>query len=100
MQIHAHHIKWGALLLTSAGTIAGLYFLLAYIVLPLFWRHYEHQRDLAGTTMITRTAVGIPGDPINIGLVGSREDVLCAMNAAQWYPGRSDYAAVEHRNRR
>src|SRR5580704_14522714 len=63
-----------------------LYFLIAYVVLPLFWRRYEHQKDLAGLTMITRTSTGIPGDPINIGLVGSREDVLCAMNAAGWYP--------------
>ena len=86
MQIRAHHIKWGALLLTAAGAIVGLYFLLAYIVLPLFWRHYEHQHALAGLTMVTRTASGIPGDPMNVGLVGSRDDVLCAMNVAGWYP--------------
>jgi hypothetical protein len=86
MQIRAHHIKWGVLLLTSAGTLVGLYFQLAYILLPLFWRHYEHQHDLAALSMVTRTANGIPGDPINVGLVGSREDVLCAMNAADWYP--------------
>ncbi len=86
MQIRAHHVKWGALLITASSVIVGLYFLVAYIVLPLFWRHYEHQKGLAGRTMITRTASGIPGDPINVGLVGSREDVLCAMNAAGWYP--------------
>jgi hypothetical protein len=86
MQIRAHHIKWGALLITVAAAIVGLYFLLAYIVLPTFWRHYEHQKDLAGLTMTTRTATGIPGDPINVGLVGSREGVLCAMSAAGWYP--------------
>ena len=55
-------------------------------MLPLTWRHYEHQHALAGLTMVTRTASGIPGDPINVGLVGSREDVLCAMNAAGWDP--------------
>jgi hypothetical protein len=86
MQIRAHHIKWGALLITAASAIVGLYFLIAYIVLPLFWRHYEHQKGLAGLTMVTRTSNGIPGDPINVGLVGSRENVLCAMNAAGWYP--------------
>jgi hypothetical protein len=86
MQIRAHHIRWGALLITASSAIVVLYFIIAYIVLPLFWRHYEHQKDLAGLTMITRTASGIPGDPINVGLVGSREDVLCAMNAAGWYP--------------
>jgi hypothetical protein len=36
--------------------------------------------------MVTRTAQGIPGDPINVGLVGSKPDVLCAMHAAGWYP--------------
>jgi hypothetical protein len=86
MQIRAHHIKWGALLITAASAIVGLYFLIAYIVLPLFWRHYEHQKGLAGLTMITRTSNGIPGDPINVGLVGSRDNVLCAMNATGWYP--------------
>ncbi len=86
MQIRAHHIKWGALAITVTGALVGLYFLLAYIVLPLTWRHYEHQKSLAGVTMITRTANGIPGDPINVGLVGSRDDVLCAMNAAAWDP--------------
>jgi hypothetical protein len=86
MQIRAHHVKWGALLVTAAGSAVGLYFLVAYIVLPLFWRHYEHQHALAGLSMVTRTASGIPGDPINVGLVGSRADVLCAMNAAGWYP--------------
>ncbi len=86
MQIRAHHIKWGALIVTAAGSAVGLYFLAAYIVLPLTWRHYEHQKGLEGLPMLTRTASGIPGDPINVGLVGSREDVLCAMNAAAWYP--------------
>ena len=55
-------------------------------MLPLFWRHYEHQHALAGLTMVTRTASGIPGDPMNVGLVGSRDDVLCVMNTAGWYP--------------
>jgi len=86
MQIRAHHIKWGAFLVTAGSTIVGLYFLVAYIVLPMFWQHYEHQKGLAGLTMITSTSNGIPGDPINVGLVGSRENVLCAMNAAGWYP--------------
>lgn len=36
--------------------------------------------------MVTRTAQGIPGDPINVGLVGRKEDVVQAMNAAGWYP--------------
>ena len=36
--------------------------------------------------MVTRTGQGIPGDPINVGLVGDQKDVVCAMHAAGWYP--------------
>ena len=62
------------------------YTLLAYLVLPALWTHYEHQKGLAALPMVTRTAQGIPGDPINVGLVGDTKDVLCAMHAAGWYP--------------
>jgi LssY-like putative type I secretion system component LssY len=62
------------------------YGILAYLLLPFAWTHYEHQKGLAGLPMVTRTAQGIPGDPINVGLVGSKADVLCAMHAAGWYP--------------
>lgn len=66
--------------------LAGLYVVLAYVVLPLAWTHYEHRKGLAGFAMVTHTREGIPGDPINVGLVGSKQEVLCAMNAAGWYP--------------
>jgi hypothetical protein len=60
--------------------------LLPNIVLPTAWAHYEHQKALAGFTMLTRTGQDIPGGPINIGLVGTKSDVLCAMHSADWYP--------------
>lgn len=66
--------------------IAGGYLLVAYLTLPAFWRHYEHQRKLEGLPMVTTTAQGISGDPINIGFVGARSDILCAMNKAGWLP--------------
>jgi hypothetical protein len=62
------------------------YTALAYFALPLLWSHYEHQKDLATLPMMTFTAQGIPGDPINVGLVGDDRDVLCAMQAAGWFP--------------
>ncbi|XIA65488.1 LssY C-terminal domain-containing protein [Bradyrhizobium sp. TZ2] len=71
---------------TLALFILGGYGLLAYIMLPLFWTHYEHQRGLTDMPMVTRTAQGIPGDPMNVGLVGNVSDVVCAMHAAGWYP--------------
>jgi len=59
---------------------------LAYGALPLLWKHYEHQKKLAGLPMVTTTALGIPGDPVNLAIVGSSRDILCAMHAAGWYP--------------
>jgi LssY C-terminus len=72
------------LLFSLAGVFA--YTLAAYLLLPAFWTHYEHQKGLAALPMLTRTAQGIPGDPINVGLIGDNRDVLCAMQAAGWYP--------------
>jgi len=66
--------------------VVTAYTLLAYLVLPAVWTHHEHQKRLAGLPMVTLTAQGIPGDPINVGLVGDTKDVLCAMQAAGWYP--------------
>src|SRR6476661_3209567 len=74
------------IVLTVLAGVLVAYGLMAYIVLSMSWTHYEHQKGLAGHPMVTRTAQDIPGGPINVGLVGQKEDVLCAMHAAGWYP--------------
>jgi LssY-like putative type I secretion system component LssY len=66
--------------------VVAVYTIAAYLLLPLFWTHYEHQKGLANLPMVTRTAQGIPGDPINVGLIGDGKDVLCAMNLSGWFP--------------
>src|ERR1700723_3325221 len=72
--------------LLDFAAAAIVYFLLAYVVLPALWKHHEHEPGLASLPMVTRTGTGIPGDPLNVGLVGSREDILHAMDAAGWFP--------------
>src|SRR5579862_2140637 len=62
------------------------YLIAAYLVLPALWKHYEHQKGLADLPMVTRTSQGIPGDPMNVGLIGDMTDVVCAMHEAGWYP--------------
>jgi hypothetical protein len=61
------------------------YLMLAYIVLPALWTHHEHEPGLASLPMVTRTADGIPGDALNVGLVGRKEDVLRTMHEAGWF---------------
>jgi hypothetical protein len=82
---HHAHARLERFLLTALGIVLA-YTILAYVALPALWSHHEHQRGLADLPMVTRTAQGIPGDPINVGLIGDKRDVLCAMRAAGWYP--------------
>ena len=82
---HHPHARLEQFLITTLGIVLG-YTVLAYLALPALWSHYEHQRGLANLPMVTRTAQGIPGDPINVGLIGDKLDVLCAMQQAGWYP--------------
>lgn len=72
------------LLLLTLVPILVAYLLLAYVALPMAWRHYEHQKKLDGLPMVTATADGIPGDAINVGLVGDSNDIFCAMREAGW----------------
>jgi LssY C-terminus len=85
-QSHAHHHARLERVLVSALVVVLVYTLIAYLLLPALWTHYEHQKGLATMPMVTRTAQGIPGDPINVGLIGNEKDVLCAMNGAGWLP--------------
>jgi hypothetical protein len=70
----------------TAAVVALLYGAVAYLILPAAWKHYEHQPGLAAQPMVTHTRQGIPGDALNVGLVGGRETVIRAMHEAGWYP--------------
>ncbi len=80
------HQDW---LLYSLGILAVLlllYWLLSYVVLPALWRHYEHHPKLQDTPKTTETAENIPGDPLNLALVGTKAEVVQALLAIGWYP--------------
>jgi hypothetical protein len=67
------------------------YLLLAYVVLPALWTHYEHAPVLETVPKVTTTGAGIPGDPLNVALVGSEAEVLAAFASARWRrPARID----------
>ncbi len=73
------------------GALAGLgaaYLLIAYLILPLLWREHErgHHPALDTAPKVTTNAQGIPGDPINVALVGSRPELIGALLAAGWRP--------------
>ncbi len=72
--------------LKALGILIVVWFLSAYLVLPALWRHYEHHPALAAAPKTTLTAQGIPGDPLNVGLIGVEDDVVRSMLAAGWSP--------------
>jgi hypothetical protein len=67
--------------------ITLIWVIAAYLIVPKLWRrHFRKHPFLAQPARITATGNGHPGDPVNIGLVGSEEDVVRGMTAAGWYP--------------
>ncbi|OYW20086.1 MAG: hypothetical protein B7Z54_02075, partial [Sphingobacteriales bacterium 12-47-4] len=76
-----------------------VYLALAYALLPAIWEGYERQkawRDKADRPGVTIAGDGHPGDPVNIGLVGSEDELRTIMQAAKWFDAdplsiRSDF---------
>jgi LssY C-terminus len=80
------HRVWRRIAIVGGALILA-YVAVAYLVLPMFWigytRHHPALDDIPG---ITHTADGIPGDPLNVALIGTESDLKKIMLAAQWYP--------------
>jgi hypothetical protein len=70
--------------LSALFAIGIAYGAVAYLALPEFWTvHDRHLADRIGN-FLTTTPQGIPGDPINVGLIGTKEEVLRAFAKAGW----------------
>ena len=79
-----HRIDDTAILLPLGISLWGS---VAYLLMPALWRRRSREHPgLADAQRVVTTAAGIPGDPINLGLIGREEDVAVAMNAAGWFP--------------
>ncbi|WP_202326180.1 LssY C-terminal domain-containing protein [Mesorhizobium sp. 113-3-9] len=57
---------------------------LAYFAAPEFWTFRERGFRDQRFEMVTHTPQGIPGDPINVGLVGTEKEVVHAFAVAGW----------------
>jgi len=85
----------------GACAILMVYLAVAYLVVPALWKHYVHKHpSLEDIPGITYTGSGIPGDPINVALIGTKDELMQIMKAAQWFPAdplslRSDLEIAE-----
>lgn len=74
---------WGKI---GLGVIA-IYLIVVYLVMPQLDRVKVHRHpDLIAGEHVTRTGTGLPGDPLDIALVGSENDIVRALLAAGWKP--------------
>ncbi|MBA3447764.1 MAG: LssY C-terminal domain-containing protein [Pseudaminobacter sp.] len=72
----------------AAGWLLALglaYGIVAYLAAPALWSFMD--RDIVlPEKMVTTTPQGIPGDPVNVGFVGSKTELMTAFSAAGWHP--------------
>jgi hypothetical protein len=71
--------------LLIVGTVV-VYLAVAYLILPALWSRYARRHPaIDAAPGITETKNGIPGDPINVALVGTKDQIVKIMLAAKWY---------------
>lgn len=71
--------------LVVAGALLS-WIVIAYLALPFVIGEDERRGAPIPARMVTRTADGLAGDPLNVGVIGSREALVAAMDAAGWAP--------------
>jgi uncharacterized membrane protein (DUF2068 family) len=72
----------------AVGVLAG-YLGLAYAALPWLLEHRQARHSVSVAPDRTVDATGRPSDPLNVGLVGTREDVFASMQAAGWVEAKA-----------
>ncbi len=78
--------RWLRRAVRSVVVLLVVYCLLAYVVLPATWRHYEHHPGLETAPKTTQTKIGVAGDALNVALVGEQTEIIRAFLAAGWFP--------------
>lgn len=75
--------RWGKWIVATLA----VYGIVAYLGIPQLQRmQVRRQLDTVAAEHLTKTGTGMPGDPLNIALVGSEAEVVKAMLAAGWKP--------------
>jgi hypothetical protein len=65
-----------------------VYLIVAFALLPTFWRSYYRHKAIANVDRVTRTGDGKPGDPINVSVIGTEEEIVRLMVQADWREAR------------
>ena len=72
------------------GALLGLlaiWLLAAYLLVPAWWKvHWSRHPVLTNGPRTAKTGSGNPGDPLNLSIIGSENDLVSALLAAGWDP--------------
>jgi hypothetical protein len=67
------------------GGLLVAYLLTAYLIMPLAWQRYARRHpSFDDNPRITQTSDGHPGDPVNVALIGTKQEIQTTMRAAGW----------------
>lgn len=69
----------------AVGKLAPALICLVGLIAPALGGEIQYPA-LDDAPRVTRTMTGIHGDPVNLGLIGTREEIVAAMLAAKWQP--------------
>lgn len=84
---HHHRRRRRRRVMKGIATGLLVYVAVAYLLLPLLWSRYEKRAAwLDDVTGVTQTRSGIPGDPLNVALVATENELQQALAAAHWDP--------------
>lgn len=74
-------------LIQAVIVVVVVWLFAAYLLAPEGWKFYAKRHPaIDASPRITETSDHHPGDPLNVALVGTREQLDAIMKAAGWYP--------------
>ena len=77
---------WKRVVYITAAVLV-VYLAAAYVVMPALWIRYAHRHpSFDDVPRVTHTGNDIPGDPLNVALIGTEKELKTALLAAKWYP--------------
>jgi hypothetical protein len=83
---HAPRPRRSRWIVIAAGLLLS-WAVTAYLLMPLWWRGYARRHPaLTDIPNVAATGSGLPADPLNIAVIGTRRELMQAMVAAGWYP--------------
>jgi hypothetical protein len=93
--------RWRRRMTITITLLLLVYLLTAYLLMPQFWIRYARRHPaLDEAPRITHTGSDLPGDPLNVALVGTETEVKNLLKAAHWFEAdplglRSDLKIAE-----